>query len=80
MGLLDSIKEKLAPHGDKAAKGVDKASEMADDKTGGTYSGQIDAASEKAKEAMGVQADEAPPAAEQAPPAEQRPPQENPPA
>lgn len=88
MGLLDTIKEKLAPHHDKVDQGVDKAADMVDEKTGGKYSGQIDAASEKAKDTLGVpdeQPGEAPPpvpeaGAEGAPPAGEAPPQEQPPA
>ncbi|HSA49765.1 MAG TPA: antitoxin [Yinghuangia sp.] len=66
MGLLDSIKEKLAPHHDKVEKGVDKAADMVDKKTGGKYGDQIDKGAEKAKDTLAQ--DEAAPAPE-APPA-----------
>ncbi|NUU24339.1 MAG: antitoxin [Streptomycetaceae bacterium] len=87
MGLLDTIKEKLAPHGDKVGQGVDKAAEAVDEKTGGKYSGQVDKGAEQAKGALGAQdeatpeaAPEAAPAPEEAPPAGEMPPEDNPPA
>ncbi|MCF2533067.1 antitoxin [Yinghuangia soli] len=89
MGLLDTIKEKLAPHSDKAEQAVDKATDMIDEKTGGKYSGQLDAGAEKAKDTLGINNDEAAPeapaeAAPEAPaaeaPAEAPPAEENPPA
>lgn len=81
MGLMDTIKQKLAPHHDKAEQGVDKAADMIDEKTGGKYSGQIDKGAEQAKSALGP--DEGRPEGVQ-PPADpaagQTPPEENPPA
>lgn len=59
MGFLDTIKEKLAPHHDKVDKGVDKAADMVEKKTGGKYGDQIDTGADKAKEALGVPPDEA---------------------
>ncbi|WP_343230801.1 antitoxin [Yinghuangia seranimata] len=69
MGLLDTIKEKLAPHGDKASQAVDKAADVVDEKTGGKYGDQIDAGAEKAKDVLGIDdtPDDAPQAAEPAP-------------
>jgi hypothetical protein len=60
MGILDKLKQ----HKDdadaaadtlkhKAASGLDKAGQMADDKTGHKYTDKIDAGVEKAKRAMG---------------------------
>lgn len=85
MGLLDTIKEKLAPHGDKVDQGVDKAADMVDDKTGGKHSDKIDGAAEHAKGALGAKDEAEPPAApeaapEAAPPAAEAPPEQNPPA
>lgn len=58
MGLMDKIKgltkhkdkaEDLAEeHGDKVVDGVDKATDVVDDKTGGKYSEHLDKADEKA--------------------------------
>lgn len=60
MGLLDNLKAKLGPlkdkagqHGDKMNQGVDKAGKMADSKTQGKYSSQIDQGTGRAKDALG---------------------------
>ncbi len=45
MGLMDSIKKmvgKAKDEGDKIADGVDKATDMVDDKTGGKYTEHLD--------------------------------------
>lgn len=80
MGLMDTIKQKLAPHHDKVGQGVDKAADMIDEKTGGKHRGQIDKGAEQAKSALG---DDGTPEGAQ-PPADpaagQTPPEENPPA
>ncbi|MGC0416556.1 antitoxin [Embleya sp. AB8] len=78
MGVFDNIKAKaeslLGQHGDKAAKGVDKAAEVADEKTGGKHTEQIKGASDKAKEALGGKTEgEASDAAPETPPAPQPP-------
>ncbi|MEU8765192.1 antitoxin [Streptomyces sp. NPDC048659] len=63
MGLLDSLKAKLAPakdkvtdlaqqHGDKVEQGLDKAAKMVDEKTKGKYSDKIETGTGKAKEAI----------------------------
>ncbi|MGW6539855.1 antitoxin [Streptomyces sp. NPDC055051] len=63
MGLLDSLKAKLAPakdkvsdlaqqHGDKIDHGLDKAAKMVDEKTKGKYSDKIQSGTGKAKEAI----------------------------
>jgi len=56
MGFLDDAKEKLEglvdKQGDKVGDGIDKVADLADDKTGGTYSDQIDAGADKAKDAL----------------------------
>lgn len=60
MGILDKLKQ----HKDdtdgaagavkqQAASGLGKAGQMADEKTGGKYSGQIDEGVDKATQAMG---------------------------
>ena len=53
---FDEIKDKLSDavkqHGDNIDKGLDKAAEFIDEKTGGKYSEHIDAGVEKAKDAL----------------------------
>ena len=53
MSIIDKVKELLGQHGDKAEKGIDKAGDMIDEKTGGKYSDKIDSAQEKAKDMLG---------------------------
>ncbi|MFC5722568.1 antitoxin [Streptomyces gamaensis] len=55
MSVLDKLKQMLKGHEDQAGKGIDKAGDMFDEKTGGKYSGQVDAAQEKLKEQLGAQ-------------------------
>ncbi|MFF9196007.1 antitoxin [Streptomyces sp. SBR177] len=63
MGLLDSLKAKLAPakdkvsdlaqqHGGKVEQGLEKAAKVVDEKTKGKYSGKIETGTGKAKEAI----------------------------
>ena len=78
MGILDKLKQhKDDTDGaagavkDQAASGLDKAGQMADEKTGGKYTGQVDEGVDKAKQAMGVGTPDAPQPAgqgDQAPP------------
>ena len=53
---FDEIKDKLSDavkqYGDHIDKGIDKAAEFVDEKTGGKYSEHIDAGVEKAKDAL----------------------------
>jgi hypothetical protein len=71
MGVFENLKAKaedlLGQHGDKADKGVDKAADIADAKTGGKHTDTIHGASDKAKEALGEVGDKGP---EAAPPAQ----------
>lgn len=53
MGLLDVFKKNknkgqdlLEQHGDKVVQGVDKATDMVDDKTGGKYTEHLEKADE----------------------------------
>jgi hypothetical protein len=57
MGLMDKVKEMFggskakdlaAEHGDQVVKGVDKATDVVDDKTKGKYSEQVEKADEGA--------------------------------
>ncbi|MFI8293931.1 antitoxin [Streptomyces sp. ms191] len=63
MGLLDSLKAKLAPakdkvsdlaqqHGDKIDHGLDKAARLVDEKTKGKYHNKIESGTDKAKHAL----------------------------
>ncbi|MDV9192479.1 antitoxin [Streptomyces sp. SR27] len=63
MGLLDSLKAKLAPakdkvadlaqqHGDKIDHGIEKAAKLVDEKTKGKYSDKIHSGTDKAKDAL----------------------------
>jgi hypothetical protein len=48
MGVLDTLKGLVGGHKDQAKDGVDKAGQTADQKTGGSYSSQINTADTKA--------------------------------
>jgi hypothetical protein len=54
VGIFDKFKKKTADvaeeHGDKTEAGIDKAAEVADDKTDGKYTDKIESGSEKAKD------------------------------
>ncbi|MFH8788765.1 antitoxin [Streptomyces roseoverticillatus] len=63
MGLLDTLKAKLAPakdkigdlaqqHGDKIEQGLEKAAKVVDEKTKGKYHSQIRTGTGKAKDAI----------------------------
>jgi MT0933-like antitoxin protein len=65
MGFLDEAKDKLHQakekiehlidgHEDQADQAVDKAADVADDKTGGEHTEQIDAAADQTKDALGI--------------------------
>ncbi|MBC9718321.1 antitoxin [Streptomyces sp. TRM66268-LWL] len=68
MGLLDTLKAKLAPakdkaaglakeHGGKIEQGLDKAAKVVDEKTKGKYSDKIQSGTGKAKDALDRLAD-----------------------
>jgi len=52
MSILDKAKSLIGKNSDKAKTGVDKAADVADDKTGGKHTAQIDGTAEKAKDAI----------------------------
>ena len=52
MGLMDKVKSMFGQHGDKVDQGIDKAGDVADDKTGGKYTGQVDKAQDAAKDGI----------------------------
>jgi MT0933-like antitoxin protein len=53
MGFMDKMKEMVSGHKDQASGAIDKAGDVADDKTGGKYADKVDTAQEKAKDALG---------------------------
>ncbi|WP_156724825.1 antitoxin [Streptomyces apocyni] len=48
-GLKDKASELAAEHGETVGKGLDKAADIVDSKTGGKHSDKIDTGVEKAK-------------------------------
>jgi hypothetical protein len=52
MGFMDKLKELVGGHKDQAKQGIDKAAGVADEKTGGSHTDQIDSAAEKGKEGV----------------------------
>ena len=56
MGIFDSVRKKATKavddHGDKIAKGIDKAAAMADSKTKRKHSDKVDKAAQGAKDAL----------------------------
>ena len=48
--FVDKAKDLASEHEDKVDEGIDKAADLADEKTEGKYSDQIDQGAEKAKE------------------------------
>jgi len=55
MGFSDwfkKAKDTAVDNKDTVKEGIDKAADVADDKTGGQYSGQIDTGADKAKEVV----------------------------
>jgi len=58
MGLLDKIKDMVGGNADKVKGGLDKASDMVDEKTGGKFSDKIDMAQEKIGDVIDGQAGE----------------------
>jgi hypothetical protein len=48
--MKDKAKDLAGEHGDKAKEGIDKAAELADEKTGGKHSDKIDQGAEKGKD------------------------------
>jgi hypothetical protein len=51
--IKNKAKDMLDQHPDQAKQGVDKARDMADEKTGGKHSEQINKAAEQAKNRLG---------------------------
>ena len=58
MGFMYKAKGMFKGNQDKVNDGVDKAADLADDKTGGKYSDHIDTGAEKAKDVVDDLAEE----------------------
>ncbi|MEU9115365.1 antitoxin [Streptomyces sp. NPDC048483] len=58
MSMMDKIKQMLKGHESQADKGIDKAGDTIDDKTQGTYKGQIDTGQDKLREQYGTPGDQ----------------------
>lgn len=50
MGFLDKAKDLIADNADKVDDAIDKAADLADDRTGGKHTGNIDKAADAAKD------------------------------
>jgi hypothetical protein len=57
MGIFDKLKGAVKGHGDKVGEGLDKAADVADEKTGGKHSEHIDTGVDKAKEQLGIESE-----------------------
>jgi len=53
--FMDKAKDLASEHSEQADAGLDKAAEMAGEKTGGKYDSQIQAGEEKVEGYLGVQ-------------------------
>ena len=53
--FLDQAKKLASEHSELVDEGLDKAADMAKEKTGGKYDEQIDAGEEKVEDFLGVQ-------------------------
>jgi hypothetical protein len=52
MSFMDKVKGMLGQHSDKAGKGMDKAGDKLDERTGGKHSDKIDTGTQKGQEQM----------------------------
>ena len=50
MSIVDKIRHLIGQHPDQAKKGIDKAGDMIDTKTGGKHSDKIDTARQKGRD------------------------------
>ena len=51
---LDKAKDLAADHPDQVEAGLDKAKDLISEKTGGKFDSQVDAAADKATDALGL--------------------------
>ncbi|MER5915304.1 antitoxin [Streptomyces sp. NPDC001982] len=61
MSFMDKIKGMLKGHEDQAGRGIDKAGDYADQKTGNKYQSQVDTAQQKLKDELGGSERDTPP-------------------
>jgi hypothetical protein len=61
MSLMDKLKGMLKGHEDQASKGIDKAGDYTDERTGDKYQSQVDTAQQKMKDELGGQDRDIPP-------------------
>jgi hypothetical protein len=63
MGFMDDIKGQaenaLSEHGDQVGDAIDKAVDFADEKTGGKLGDKADVIADKAKDALGINDEQA---------------------
>jgi ABC-type transporter Mla subunit MlaD len=52
MGILDKLKDLVKGKGDQIDSAIDKAADLADDKTGGKHTDKIEQAADKAKDVV----------------------------
>ncbi|UNO43206.1 antitoxin [Streptomyces sp. MST-110588] len=60
MSMMDKLKQMLKGHQEQTGKGIDKAGDAFDQRTGGKYSGQVDSAQDKLKDQFGRSGDDRP--------------------
>jgi hypothetical protein len=53
MGFLDDAKKFIDDHDDQVDQAIEKAGDLVDDKTGGTYADKVDQAQDMAQEKTG---------------------------
>jgi hypothetical protein len=58
MSIVDKVKDFLGRHGDQVDKVIEKAGDIADEKTGGKYADKIDQAQGQAKRMAGHGSDQ----------------------
>jgi hypothetical protein len=73
MGIFDKVKDMASQHSDQVSKEADKAEQVADEKTGGKYTDQINSGMQTAQDKIGVQPTGQDPAQSQGDPSAQDP-------
>jgi hypothetical protein len=58
MSVMDKLKQMLKGHEEQAGKGVDRSGDVADDKTQGRYSGQVDTSQDRLRDQLGTERDQ----------------------
>ncbi|GGO91490.1 antitoxin [Wenjunlia tyrosinilytica] len=54
MGFMDKVKEMFGGHKDETSRGMDKAGDMIDERTGEKYGSRIDTGVDKGKDRLGL--------------------------